>query len=217
MSGRNLSSLGSVAIVGTILLSGIFIEPGGNAAQADDCLTAPKSAGPAGSHWYYRLDRANQRKCWYLHALSRPAAQGATSQIATAAHVALENLATGSLISTSAGEKALSNPHIESDSHIEVCSPSDHCVVTILTANKFQQVLRANKANAPERRTFTIENNNANGDSCWVYVGSDSASKGESQEITQGESYVRYWPFVPSGGIQATCASSSDTLDVQYQ
>jgi hypothetical protein len=211
MSGRSTNSLSSVAIVGTIFLSGILIEPRGSAAQVDNCLTAPKSAGPAGSHWYYRLDRANQRKCWYLQPVSRPAAQGGISEIATAAHAAIENLVTGRSISTRAGERALSNPDIE------VCSPSDHCVVTILMANKFQQVLTAGKANAPERRTFTIENNNTNGDSCWVYVGSASASKEESQEVAQGESYVRYWPFVPSDGIQATCASSSDTLNVQYQ
>ena len=33
---------------------------------ADDCLTAPKGATPAGGHWYYRIDRATKRKCWYL-------------------------------------------------------------------------------------------------------------------------------------------------------
>lgn len=33
---------------------------------ADNCLTAPKGATPAGGHWYYRIDRATKRKCWYL-------------------------------------------------------------------------------------------------------------------------------------------------------
>src|SRR6476619_4965040 len=36
------------------------------AASADDCLTAPKGATTAGSHWYYRIDRATKRQCWYL-------------------------------------------------------------------------------------------------------------------------------------------------------
>ena len=36
------------------------------AATADDCLTAPKGATTAGSHWYYRIDRATKRQCWYL-------------------------------------------------------------------------------------------------------------------------------------------------------
>jgi len=37
------------------------------AATTDDCLTAPKGgATSAGSHWYYRIDRATKRQCWYL-------------------------------------------------------------------------------------------------------------------------------------------------------
>ena len=35
-------------------------------AAADSCLSAPKGATPAGSHWYYRLDRVTKRQCWYL-------------------------------------------------------------------------------------------------------------------------------------------------------
>ncbi|MCK1511578.1 hypothetical protein IVB22_03110 [Bradyrhizobium sp. 190] len=33
---------------------------------ADNCLSAPKGATPAGSHWYYRIDRTTKRQCWYL-------------------------------------------------------------------------------------------------------------------------------------------------------
>ena len=35
-------------------------------AAADSCLAAPKGATPAGSHWYYRIDRVTKRQCWYL-------------------------------------------------------------------------------------------------------------------------------------------------------
>jgi hypothetical protein len=35
-------------------------------AAADNCLTAPKEKTPAGSHWYYRLERGTKRHCWYL-------------------------------------------------------------------------------------------------------------------------------------------------------
>jgi hypothetical protein len=34
-------------------------------ARAEDCLAAPNSAAPKGSHWYYHLNRATQQKCWY--------------------------------------------------------------------------------------------------------------------------------------------------------
>ena len=39
-----------------------------NIAGADDCLTSPNSAAPEGKRWFYRTDRATQRKCWYLRA-----------------------------------------------------------------------------------------------------------------------------------------------------
>ena len=36
------------------------------AAAPDSCLSAPKGATPSGGHWYYRIDRATKRQCWYL-------------------------------------------------------------------------------------------------------------------------------------------------------
>jgi hypothetical protein len=33
---------------------------------ADDCLSKPNGTSPAGSHWYYRLERGTHRQCWYL-------------------------------------------------------------------------------------------------------------------------------------------------------
>jgi hypothetical protein len=84
--------------------------------------------------------------------------------------------------------------------------------VTIEIANKFQQVVPATDT---KRRTLTIQNKNS--DNCWVYVGSDKASKENSIALAPGETYVRYWPLAPSDAIQATCASKSDTLLVEYQ
>lgn len=37
-------------------------------AAADTCLTAPNGPTPKGQHWYYHLDHAKNRKCWYLRA-----------------------------------------------------------------------------------------------------------------------------------------------------
>jgi hypothetical protein len=36
-------------------------EPAGN-----DCLVKPNSTPPQGSHWYYRVDRTANRRCWFL-------------------------------------------------------------------------------------------------------------------------------------------------------
>jgi hypothetical protein len=33
---------------------------------AEDCLSGPKGSTPQGGHWYYRIDRATKRHCWYL-------------------------------------------------------------------------------------------------------------------------------------------------------
>jgi len=85
-------------------------------------------------------------------------------------------------------------------------------VVTIKTSNKFQQVLAPS---GTARRTLRIGNNN--NDICWVFVGSGRASKEVSFEVSPGREFVRYAPFAPSGAIQATCESGSDTLDVEYQ
>ncbi|MGC2778422.1 MAG: hypothetical protein WA418_22580 [Bradyrhizobium sp.] len=46
------------------------------ASAADECLTKPKET-PAGKHWFYRIDRATKKQCWYLRDDDR-AAQGAS-------------------------------------------------------------------------------------------------------------------------------------------
>src|ERR1700688_3952938 len=83
----------------------------------------------------------------------------------------------------------------------------------ITAGNTFQTVLAA----AP-RWSLTIQNNNAS-DSCWVYIGSGSATKGTSIQLdtTHGTAYTRYFPYVPSDAIQAACATTSDTLYVDTQ
>ena len=47
---------------------------------ADNCLPGPKGAAPAGSHWYYRLDRATKRQCWYVRAEAGKTAKAAPAQ-----------------------------------------------------------------------------------------------------------------------------------------
>ena len=87
MSGKTPRLVGLIAFVVTLLVSGINVGMP-DTARADDCLTAPNSPAPQGTHWYYHVDRANQRKCWYVRASSQPAQQAtaqATSEAAPAA------------------------------------------------------------------------------------------------------------------------------------
>lgn len=58
------------------------------AARADTCLSAPNAPTPAGSHWFYRTDHANKRKCWYLRKVdATPAAAPADADAADGASV----------------------------------------------------------------------------------------------------------------------------------
>lgn len=85
---------------------------------------------------------------------------------------------------------------------------------TITTGNTFQQIL----SGSPPYRAVTIQNNNTNNDNCWVYPGAQgAATEATSILLGQGGSYSRYFPFVPSGPWQATCASNSDTLYVETE
>jgi hypothetical protein len=47
---------------------GLLVMLGTNCAAlaADDCLAGPDRPPALGGHWYYRLDQAANRKCWYL-------------------------------------------------------------------------------------------------------------------------------------------------------
>jgi hypothetical protein len=55
----------ALLVGGNLLVTGFAVSP---ALAADECLSKPNAAPGQGQHWYYRLDRANQRKCWYLGA-----------------------------------------------------------------------------------------------------------------------------------------------------
>jgi hypothetical protein len=60
--------VGAALFVTTILVSGAATGISIDSARADTCLAAPKTAAPGGQHWYFHIDRATRRKCWYLHA-----------------------------------------------------------------------------------------------------------------------------------------------------
>lgn len=92
---------------------------------------------------------------------------------------------------------------------------------TITTGNTFQTVLPALTSTTypgtPSRRSLTIQNNNTTTDNCWLWVTTGTPSEAKAILLQPGQGYTRYWPYVPSDAIQATCASSSDTLYVDTQ
>jgi hypothetical protein len=75
--------MGSIALVALVWwCAGVGVPT--NSARADDCLIAPNSPAPAGSHWYFRTDRAKQRNCWYSHAPDQPPQPSAAQAISDA-------------------------------------------------------------------------------------------------------------------------------------
>jgi hypothetical protein len=109
-----VSGCRSIALVTTLLVwwcAGLGVPA--NTARADDCLTAPNSPAPAGSHWYFRPDRAKRRNCWYLHASDQPrqsaAAQAKSNATPATDTIAFKKRATASPsapTSTSPGDSA---------------------------------------------------------------------------------------------------------------
>lgn len=91
--------------------------------------------------------------------------------------------------------------------------PTTNVTIVIAAGNTFQTILAASTS----RLNMTIQNNNTNGDNCWLFIGAGSATKATSILLGQGGSYQRYFPYIPSDAIQATCTTTSDTLYVDTQ
>jgi hypothetical protein len=65
----------SCGLLATVIMLGTNCA----ALAADDCLAGPSRPPAQGGHWYYRVDRINNRKCWYL---VEPAGQTPTAEAA---------------------------------------------------------------------------------------------------------------------------------------
>jgi hypothetical protein len=108
MSAQIPRPIGSIAFASALLLPGLGVSTPANTAQAA-CLTAPNSSAPQNSHWHYRTDRTQQRKCWYLSAPNQPSQQEA---VQTAGEAALAKPTQAAMHSHEGGTK-LSNEDVE--------------------------------------------------------------------------------------------------------
>ena len=82
VSRRVPSLIKSITVVVLLLTLGATVGVPANSLRADKCLAAPDSPSPQGTHWYYQLDWATQRKCWHLRAPDRPLRRGAATAAA---------------------------------------------------------------------------------------------------------------------------------------
>lgn len=99
--------------------------------------------------------------------------------------------------------------------------PTINSSVSVTAGNTFQQALAAIPQGSHARRSLTIQNNNTGTDNCFVYLGTTAAANaagtGKAVLLQPGQSYQRYYPYVPSDGVQVTCANASDTVYVDNQ
>ena len=80
-------SLTSLAFVLLIIISGATTAVPLDLARASDCLAAPNSPAPKGSHWHYHLNRTTQQKCWYVRSSEKQPQQATTQTTSTGAAV----------------------------------------------------------------------------------------------------------------------------------
>src|SRR6476660_2883243 len=84
MVSRRVPSLSkSIVLAISFLTLGAGAGAPGNSLHAEECLSAPDSPSPQGTHWRYRLDWPTQRKCWYLGAPARSLRRAAAATPAT--------------------------------------------------------------------------------------------------------------------------------------
>ncbi len=128
----------SIALVGTLLLSGVGSPCRPILHVRIIVLLHRIPPAPQGSHWYYRLDRATQRKCWYVRVVGQPVQQAAlpaTVGPATLLHsmpaASGAKPADSAPISVSPGDTTLLSPHVE----IQAVKPNAAPVSSATTDN----------------------------------------------------------------------------------
>lgn len=102
--------------------------------------------------------------------------------------------------------------------------------ISITTGNTFQLIAPARQS----MRSLTVQNNNS-ADNCWIDVtGAVATGAALSSNITTaggatitaqkgsillgpGQSYSRYYPYLPLGPINGTCATAGDSIYVDWQ
>ena len=63
---RRMTVLASATLAVLACALVLSVNSSSGQAAADNCLAQPNAAPPQGSHWYYRVDKVGNRRCWYL-------------------------------------------------------------------------------------------------------------------------------------------------------
>jgi hypothetical protein len=72
---NRMGNAATAILIGALASVTLVVAMNGVARATAACLSGPKGAVPEGSHWYYRIDHATNRNCWYVRAeAEKPAA-----------------------------------------------------------------------------------------------------------------------------------------------
>lgn len=83
MTNRTGNSATAI-LLGALASVMLVVAMNGVARAADTCLSGPKGSAPKGSHWYYRIDHATKRNCWYVRAEGEKPAASQNSPVSQA-------------------------------------------------------------------------------------------------------------------------------------
>jgi hypothetical protein len=80
MTNRMGNSLTAI-LIGALAGVSLVTATSGEARATETCLSGPKGTAPKGSHWYYRIDHATKRNCWYVRAEREKPAESRNSAL----------------------------------------------------------------------------------------------------------------------------------------
>jgi hypothetical protein len=81
---NRMGNFGTAILLGALAGVTLVVATNGGARASEACLSGPKGAAPKGSHWYYRIDHATKRNCWYVRAEGEKPAVSQTSSVSPA-------------------------------------------------------------------------------------------------------------------------------------
>src|SRR4051812_45103682 len=81
---NRMGNFATAILVGAVASVTLVVATNGAALAAETCLAGPNGAAPSGSHWYYRIDHATKRNCWYVRAEGEKPAAAQNSRLSQA-------------------------------------------------------------------------------------------------------------------------------------
>jgi hypothetical protein len=129
------------------LLAGVSHTTLANGAERapNDCLSGPKGQTSAGGHWYYHIDRATKRHCWYLaEETGRPSRVAPQSQASQTRPVSPRQPAVTLSFADARAELPLPQTQFEAHNRNDALIPDKPSETTITENSQASQIQETN-------------------------------------------------------------------------